>query len=208
MESSVEQLLVWLSAAPAAVVYLVLGTAAALENVFPPIPADVVVLFGGVVAGEGGASAWLVFLAVWIGNVAGALLVFLLGRRYGEEFFAGRWGRLLLRPSQLAQLDGFYRRYGFRVIFVSRFLPMFRAVVPAFAGVAKLGFWRTAAPMAAASGMWYGMIVYLGAAAGRNWRDILRSLSDVGSWLWIAALAVTAAVAWWWWRSRRTSEGR
>jgi membrane protein DedA with SNARE-associated domain len=203
VETSIEQLLAWLSAAPAWLVYLVLGLAAALENIIPPIPADVVVLFGGVVAGQGGASVPLVFLAVWAGNVAGALLVYLLGRRYGAGFFASRWGRLLLNPTQLAQLDGFYRRYGFRVIFVSRFLPMFRAVVPAFAGVSGLGFWRTAAPMAAASGMWYGMIVYLGAAAGRNWREILGTLSDIGGWLWAGAAIVAAGVGWWWWTSRR-----
>jgi membrane protein DedA with SNARE-associated domain len=206
MTGSVEQLLAWLSAAPAGVVYLVLGFAAALENIIPPVPADVVVLFGGVVAGQGAANIWLVFLAVWIGNVAGALLVYLVGRRYGEAFFAGRWGRLLLQPHQVAQLDGFYRRYGVRVIFVSRFLPMFRAVVPVFAGVSRLGFWRTALPMAAASGLWYGMIVYLGAAAGRNWQEILQALSDAGRWLWIVALVVAACVAWWWWRSRRRAE--
>jgi membrane protein DedA with SNARE-associated domain len=206
MTGSVERLLAWLDAAPAALVYIVLGLAAALENIVPPIPADVIVLFGGVVAGQGAANVWLVFLAVWLCNVGSALLVYLFGKHYGEAFFAGRWGRLLLQPHQLEQLDGFYRRYGVRVIFVSRFLPMFRAVVPVFAGVSKLGFWRTALPMAAASALWYGMIVYLGAVAGRNYREILQALSDAGRWLWIVALVVAAAVGWWWWRSRRNDE--
>jgi membrane protein DedA with SNARE-associated domain len=205
VSGSVEQLLDWLAAAPAALVYLALGLAAALENIVPPIPADVVVLFGGVLAGQGVANVWLVFLAVWIANVAGALLVYLVGRRYGEAFFAGRWGRLLLQPQQLQQLDAFYRRYGIRVIFVSRFLPMFRAVVPIFAGVSRLGFWRTALPMAAASALWYGTIVYLGAAAGRNWREILEALSAAGRWLWVAALGVAVLVGWWWWRTRRNA---
>ena len=203
MTGSIEELLDWLSAAPAAVVYLALGFAAALENIIPPIPADVVVLFGGVLAGQGAANVWLVFLAVWIANVAGALLVYFIGRRFGAAFFAGRWGQLLLQPNQVQQLDTFYRSYGIRVIFFSRFLPMFRAVVPVFAGVSQLPFWRTALPMAAASGLWYGMIVYLGAVAGRNWREILEALSDTGRWLWIAALVLTLAVAWWWRKSRR-----
>lgn len=206
MTGPIEELLAWLAAAPAALVYLVLGLAAALENIVPPIPADVVVLFGGVVAGQGVANVWLVFLAVWLANVAGALLVYFVGRRYGARFFDGPWGRLLLQPHQIRQLDGFYRRYGVRVIFVSRFLPMFRAVVPVFAGLSQLPFWRTALPMAAASGLWYGMIVYLGAVAGRNWRGILEALSDAGRWLWIAALALTAGVAWWWWKSRSNAD--
>lgn len=202
MAGAIERLLEWLAAAPGALVYLTLGLAAALENVVPPIPADVVVLFGGVVAGRGVANVWLVFLAVWACNIAGAMIVYFVGLQYGAAFFAGRWGRLLLRPHQLEQLDAFYRRQGIRVIFVSRFLPMFRAVVPVFAGVSRLGFARTALPMAAASGLWYGMIVYLGYTAGQNWREIMEALSSAGRWLWLIAGVLAALVGWWWWRSR------
>ena len=191
-----------LAAAPEALIYLVLGAAAGLENVVPPIPADVVVLFGGLLAGRGGASVGLVFLAVWVGNVGGALLVYGLGRRYGARFFEGRLGRLLLRPGQVEMLNAFYRRYGFAVILVSRFLPMFRAVVPVFAGVAQLGFWRTAAPLALASAAWYGAIVYVGGVAGRNFDEIVRSLESAGRWLWLAAGVVGLAAALWWWRTR------
>jgi membrane protein DedA with SNARE-associated domain len=206
MTGSVERLLEWLSQAPPALVYLALALAAALENIIPPIPADVVVLFGGVVAGQGVVNVWLAFAVVWLANVGGALLVYLFGLHYGESFFKGRWGKFLLQPHQLEQLDSFYRRYGVRVIFVSRFLPMFRAVVPVFAGVSRLGFWRTALPMAAASALWYGMLIYLGAAAGRNYREILQSLSDAGRWLWIVAVVIAAGVGWWWWRTRQRAE--
>ena len=195
-----------LGSAPAPVIYLVLGVAAGLENIVPPIPADVVVLFGGVLAGRGAASPGVVFLAVWLGNVLGALLVYGIGRRFGMRFFEGRWGQLLLRPRQLRRLNRVYRRYGFGVIFISRFLPMFRAVVPVFAGVAGLGFWRTAFPMACASALWYGSIVYLGAAAGRNWTQIVEWIGDVGRWLWIVAAAVAVAVGVWWWRSRSSND--
>lgn len=202
MAAWIEQLLSWLDTAPPALVYLTLAVAATLENIIPPIPADAVVLLGGVIAGRGSADPWLVFLAVWISNIAGALLVYSFGRKFGAAIFAGRWGSLLLRPHQLEQLDAFYRRYGFRVIFISRFLPMFRAVVPVFAGISDLGFWRTALPMAAASGLWYGMIVYLGVTAGRNWQAILEQLTGAGRWLWLAALVAAIVVMWWWWKSR------
>lgn len=191
-----------LESAPEAVVYLVLGAAAALENVVPPIPADVVILFGGLLAGRGVARVEFVFLAVWACNVGGALGVYLVGRVYGPAFFQGRWGRLILRPGQVARLNAFYRRFGFGVIFVSRFLPMFRAVVPVFAGVAGIGFLRTAIPMAVASGLWYGLIVWIGATAGRNWEEIVGVLDSAGRWLWLVALVAAAGVARWWWRSR------
>lgn len=202
MTGSVEQIMQWLSGAPVVLILLTLGLAAALENIVPPIPADVVVLLGGVLAGQGIVNIGVAFVTVWLSNVGGALVVYVVGLRYGSAFFAGRWGQMILRPQQLQQLDDFYRRYGVRVIFVSRFLPMFRAVVPVFAGVSGVSFWRTALPMAATSGLWYGFVIYLGSAAGRNWQQILQVLGDAGRWLWLAAAVLIAAVAWWWWRSR------
>lgn len=194
--------LTWLSRAPAGLVYSVLGLAAALENLVPPIPADVVVLFGSLLAARGGARVELVFLAVWLCNVGGAMLVYFLGRRYGAAFFQGRLGALLLRPAQLSSLSRFYQRWGFGVIFVSRFLPMFRAVVPVFAGVSGVGPVRTGLPMAVASALWYGTLVYLGSAAGRNWEQLVALLDSASRWLWIGAALLALGVAWWWRRSR------
>jgi alkaline phosphatase len=108
----------------------------------------------------------------------------------------------MLQPRQLASLDAFYRRYGFSVIFVSRFLPMFRALVPVFAGVSRLGVVRTAIPMAIASGLWYGLLVWLGATTGRNWEQIRDVIDRSGRWLWIPALLALAGVVIWWWRTR------
>lgn len=196
------RILGWLSGASEWAVYVMLAIAAALENIVPPIPADAVVVFGGVLAGRGVADPWAVFVVVWLANVAGALLVYGAGVRYGPGFFAGRLGRLILNPGQVQRLSEFYGRFGLGVIFVSRFLPMFRAVVPVFAGVSRMGFWRVVPPLAAASGLWYGLLVYLGTIAGRNWRSMLERLGSLGGWFWALALVAAAGVAWWWWRSR------
>ena len=202
MGDAVERLLDWLTAAPPLAVYAVLGLAAAMENIIPPVPADVVVLFGGLLAGRGTADPWLVFLAVWLCNVSGALLVYYAGLRFGPGFFTGRIGRLILHPGQVQRLSQFYQRFGFGVVFLSRFLPMFRAVVPVFAGVSRIGFWRTAPPLAAASALWYGALVYVGAAAGRNWAQLMETFRSIGAWFWGIAVVAAAAVVWWWWKSR------
>jgi membrane protein DedA with SNARE-associated domain len=187
---------------PEALLLLVLVLAAALENLVPPIPADVIVAFGGFLAGMRESSAWLVFLLVWPANVAGATVVYVVGRRYGPGFFAGRLGHMLLKPRQLAALASFYRRFGFTVIFLGRFLPMFRAVVPAFAGITGLGAVRTMVPLALASGAWYGALIYLGATAGQNWDTISAVLDGWGRWLTLFAVVVALAALLLWWRSR------
>jgi len=187
---------------PELLLLLILAAAAFFENWIPPVPADVIIVFGGFLVGQGASRLWLVFLVVWLFNVAGALGVFLVGRTYGPGFFSGRLGSFLLRPQQLTSLAAFYHRFGFGVIFFGRFLPVFRSVVPVFAGVTHLGLIRTTLPIAAASALWYGMLLYLASAAGQNWSTILGFLDRSGRWLLVPAAVIAGAVVTWWWRSR------
>lgn len=183
--------------------YVVLGAGAALENIVPPVPADTFVLFGAFLAATGRADPRLVFVATWLPNVASALLVYGLSRRFGPRFFASPVGRLLLHPRQIAQIDAFYGRWGVSAIFFSRFLPGFRAVVPVFAGVSRLALWRVAVPIVVASGIWYGGLVYVGAFAGHNWAAILGLFARYNRILLAGALAIAVLVAAWWVRTRR-----
>ena len=204
----IDALLEWLKGLPPLLVYLVVGGIAAVENVFPPVPADVVALFGGFLAGQGTGHPLAMFLVVWGGNVATAILMYWVGRKKGTQFFQTRLGRMILHPGQMEKLSRFYQRRGTIVIFVSRFLPMFRAVVPIFAGTSGVGFWRASIPMAAASAAWYGAIVYLGATAGENWEEIRSAVESSGKWLAIAAGVLAILVGWWWKKSRRDASAR
>jgi membrane protein DedA with SNARE-associated domain len=201
--SALDALLHRLADLPPVLIYLVIGTGAAAENILPPVPADTFVLLGAFLTGFGRATAWLVFLCTWTGNVSSAIGVYYLSARYGPRFFRTRVGHTILHPGQLEQISRFYFRWGLPAIFASRFLPGLRAVVPVFAGVCGVPLRRVFVPLAAASALWYGLLVYLGAIAGRNWGQILAWSDRVGGWLlWTAAL-VMALVAAWWVHSRR-----
>jgi membrane protein DedA with SNARE-associated domain len=186
-----------------ALVYLVIATGAALENVFPPLPADTFVLLGALLAAAGRADPIHVFLWTWAANVGGAATVYALARRHGNRVFATPAGRWLLHPRQLEQVGHFYRRWGWPAIFLSRFLPGLRAVVPVFAGVAHVPAFRVLAPVAVASAIWYGFVVYVGAFAGQNLDAILALLERIGDVLLVVALIVIGAIVYWWWSSRR-----
>ncbi len=202
MAGLIDGLIAWLNGLPGPLVYLVIGAFAGLENIFPPVPADVIALAGGFMAGQGAISPVGAFFVVWLCNVGTALLVYYAGRRYGTSFFSGRVGRMLLQPHQMERLGALYAKHGAKVIFFSRYLPGFRAVVPIFAGTSGMGLVRTAIPIALASGLWYGLIVYLGATAGRNWEQIRAGVEASGRWLGIAAGILFLLIAWLWWRSR------
>ena len=97
-----------------------------------------------------------------------------MARRYGRRLFATRTGRRLLAPRSLAVIEREYLRFGVAGIFVSRFLPGIRAVVPPFAGLVGLSPARTFVPMALASAIWYGGITILATLIGSNWERINR----------------------------------
>jgi membrane protein DedA with SNARE-associated domain len=192
-----------LAGLPPILIYLVIGAGAAVENVVPPVPADTFVLLGAFLAAAGRANVWLVFVFTWVPNVGSALAVYGLAHRFGEGVFQTRIGRFLLHPKQLEQISGFYGRWGILAIFVSRFLPAFRAMVPVFAGVTKVAFWRVFPPLAVASALWYGTLIYAGAAAGRNLDAILALFDRASTVLLVIAGVLIAAFLVWWWHSRR-----
>ena len=194
--------LAWFEAVPDFVVYAHLGLGAALANVIPAIPADTFVVLGGFLSALGGLQARWVFLATWVCNVASALLMYRVGFTHGRSFFAVGWGRRFLNAHQIERLEVFYRRFGVLAIFFTRFLPGLRAVVPVFAGVSHQRFLPVALPLAAASALWYGALVWAGTLAGHNVDRVLALVGEVNFWLLLAALAVAAWLSVWWWRTR------
>lgn len=184
-------------------VYTIIGVLAGVENVFPPVPADTAVAIGAFLSTGGHISAQVVFAVTWVANVTGAIAVYAAGRTIGRPFFQGRLGRRLLNPGAMVRLELLYRNYGTWGIFVSRFVPGLRAVVPPFAGVANLGTLRVVLPLVVASGLWYGALTFVAATAVREIDGILefaRRLSVAGV---VSAVALVAVVVFVWRRRRR-----
>ncbi len=187
---------------PPLLLYLLLGAGAAVENVAPPVPADTFVLAGAVLAAQGAANPVTVFLVTWWFNVLSAIGVYAIAWHYGRRFFKMPIARWLLREHQLEQIGGFYHTWGVPAIFGSRFLPAWRAMVPVFAGVSRVRALKVVPPLVVASGLWYGLLVYLGVFLGHNLEAVVRWFGGINdALLWIAA-AVAAVVGVWWWRTR------
>lgn len=144
---------------PPLLLYLLLGGGAAVENIAPPVPADTFVLAGALLAAEGAADPFIVFLVTWSFNVLSAVGVYAVAWHYGRRFFKMPMARWLLREHQLEQIAGFYGNWGVPAIFFSRFLPAWRAMVPVFAGISHVRALKVVPPMVIASALWYGFLV-------------------------------------------------
>jgi len=195
-------ILTFLGAQGPFLLYFLLGAGSALENLFPPIPADMFVLLGGVLAAGNRANAFTVFLVTWLSNTSTALLVYWAGHRFGRSFFQVGMGRRLLNPTQLERLGRFYGRWGLPAIFFARFLPGLRAMVPVFAGVTHQRFISVAFPVLVASGLWYGGLVWLGSTAGRNLPAISQWIAGTNRILFALAALIFIAIGVSWFRSR------
>jgi membrane protein DedA with SNARE-associated domain len=201
----VQPLIDWLVSLPLTALYLALCAVAAAENFFPPLPADTVVALGSFLAAKGEGSVIVAFLVTWFGNVAGAMVMYVLGRKYGAE----RLERRLIGdkgPKAQATLQTLYGRYGILALFVSRFIPGVRAIVPPFAGALRVPPFAATIAIAGASAVWYGIVSYLGFTLGGNWSRLMSIIADYGKVFAIGAAALVAlGASIWWIRQRKRS---
>ena len=191
---------------PSGVVYAVLGALGAVENILPMLPADTAIGAGVFLSHYGTVSAITVFVVVWATNVGGAVAVYAAARRFGRPFFRGRVGQKLIAPKAMAVLEMLYERHGVWGIFVSRFVPGVRAVIPPFAGVADLRPWQALLPVVVASGLWYGVLTILVVRLASTIEDMLRLVDRMNMGVLVGAsivigVVVIGVVGWKRWRS-------
>jgi len=202
----VADFLAWMDLVPPVVVYVTLGLGAALENIVPAVPADTFVALGGLLSTLGDLDVRWIFVATWSLNTASAMLMYRVGWIHGRPFFERGWGQRVLKPHQMDRMVRFYDRWGTWAIFLTRFLPGLRAVVPIFAGVTQQRPLFVVAPIASASAIWYGALIWIGVATGHNLDTLRAVLSRTSGILAAVAAVVFFFAARWWWRTRWTAD--
>ena len=201
----IDSLVAWLVQVPLAVLYLTMGVIAAAENVFPPLPSDVVVALGAWLAARGQGSLIGAFLSTWAGNVAGAAGMYLVGRTHGAGWMQRKFPQLT-DERNAHRLEALYGKYGVAALVVSRFIPGVRALVPPIAGALGVPPVTAISAMAVASAVWYGIISYVGFKAGADWNHLVQLVQRFGMRAAIGAVALVAlGGAVWFIRRRRES---
>ena len=183
--------------------YALIAVLAAVENIFPPVPADVAVALGAFLSGRGVMNPWLVLALTWIANVGAGAGVYALARRHGELVTRGFLGRHIFTPNTVAHIAEQYRRHGSYGIFLSRLLPVWRTVVMPFAGIARVPAPKALIPMALASALYYGALTYLVNRLGTDAEAVLGLVGRVNSVLAIVAGALILIIVVWIVRRRR-----
>ena len=176
----------WMETLSPAMVYLTVFAVAYLENVLPPIPGDMIVVFGGALVGLGRVEFVPVVLVATVAGALGFMTMYAVGRRVGDAVLDPE--RLRWIPKRAARkVRDWLGRWGFGVVAANRFLSGARSVIALMVGAAQMRPGPTALWATVSAAVWTALIAYLGLVLGDNWPTI-------GTWLKQYSQVVTVAL--------------
>ncbi|MBI2547650.1 MAG: DedA family protein [Candidatus Aenigmarchaeota archaeon] len=164
-----------------------------LESALIPVPSEVIMPFSGFLVASGELNLYYVIAAGTLGNLAGSLIAYFLGSFLGRRLVL-RYGRyILIDESHLDLADKWFRKFGSKIIFLSRNLPAVRTYISLPAGITKMNPLKFSFFTLFGSLPWNIILTYIGVILGRNWNAILRYTT----FLDIAVIAgVIVLIAW------------
>ncbi len=152
-----------------------LGVAIAvgLDNLFPPIPSEIVLPMAGLAASQGTFTLAGALFATTAGSVIGAMMMYWVGRGFGRDRTAWLFSVIpLLRISDLEKTEEWFDKHGPKAVFFGRMVPIFRSIISVPAGVEKMGQVQFLVLTTAGSLIWNSIFVMAGYQLGENWHVI------------------------------------
>lgn len=179
------------------------GLAVALENLFPPIPSEVILPLAGLAASRGSFTLAEALLWTTVGSVVGAYLLYALGALLG----AGRLRRIaervpLLHAADVDRTVAWFHRHGRWAVFFGRMLPVFRSLISIPAGVSRMPLWQFGLMTMAGSFLWNTIFILAGYFLGENWHVVERYASILQ---YVVLVALALGILWFILRRVQTS---
>lgn len=144
-----------------------------IENLFPPIPSEIVLPFAGFMTTRGSLTLFGVLTAATLGSVLGAIALYWVGQWVGREriyHIAARFGRILsVSETDVRRSEDWFQRYGTWTVFFCRMVPIMRSLISIPAGLVRMNLWVFIAYTAVGSLLWNLLLVGVGAALGTAW---------------------------------------
>ena len=170
------------------------GLLIALENLFPPLPSEVILPLAGFTASQGTFTLGGVILWTTAGSVLGALALYALGAVFGRSRFRALWTRLpLVDLRDLDRTESWFARHGTKAVFFGRMVPIFRSLISVPAGLERMPLPLFCALTTAGSLLWNSLFVVAGFQLGENWHLVE---GYAGAFQAVVLAAVAVAVVW------------
>ena len=179
----------------------------AVENIFPPIPSEIILPFGGFLTTYTRLTIFGVVFYSTLGSLAGALVLYGAGRISNRErlmkLTAGPVGKVLcLKPADVAKADGWFLEKGTKTVFFCRFIPIVRSLISVPAGMSRMPMGMFLAYTTAGTILWNTALVSLGAVLGESWGRIAYLVGEYSHIMLIVISISTISGIIWFYRTR------
>lgn len=183
-----------------------------LENIFPPIPSEIILTFGGFMTTYTHLTIIGVISVATAGSVAGASILYGIGKLLNVERLekmVNRWGHVLrLKVSDIHKADAWFDRYGYGAVFFGRMVPLIRSLISIPAGMSDMKFIPFLLYTTLGTLIWNVFLVSTGVILGKSWEKIL-TFMDVYSNITYAVIGLAViAFIFFWIRKKRNKSGQ
>lgn len=148
-----------------------------VENLFPPIPSEIILTFGGFMTTVTSLNVMMVIIVATLGSVVGAILLYKVASYFGKERLTKivlKYGRILrLKESDIERAENFFLKYGSWAVFLCRMIPLIRSLISIPAGMTKMKMSKFLILTTAGSLLWNTVLIGLGAMLGESWSEIV-----------------------------------
>ena len=179
----------------------------AVENIFPPIPSEVILLFGGFMTTFTKLHVVGVILAATLGSLLGAIVLYYIGKILNKErlkkIVSGKIGKVLrLKAGDIEKADKWFDTKGQKTVFICRFIPIVRSLISIPAGMSEMKFLKFLLYTVLGSTIWNTVLVVLGSIVGENWTNILGILDNYSHIVLILLIITFVVFVFWFYRSK------
>ena len=169
-----------------------------IENVFPPIPSEVILLFGGFMTTYTKLSIFGMVVASTLGSLFGAIILYYIGKIFNKDrlkkIISGKLGKILrLKVSDIDNADNWFDNKGNKTVFFCRFIPLVRSLISIPAGRSEMPMFKFLLYTLFGSLIWNTVLIIVGSVVGENWTKIV-SILDTYSHIVVLILFVVVAV--------------
>ena len=185
----------------------------AIENIFPPIPSEVILAFGGFMTSQTTLNAIGVIISATIGSTVGAIVLYLIGRILNKErlerIVSGKIGKVLrLKASDIEKADKWFDTKGQKTVFICRFIPIVRSLISIPAGMSEMNFLKFLLYTVLGSTIWNTVLVLLGKELGDSWERVVEVFDNFSHIILVVLIIVVAFGIFWFYKSKSKKKGK
>lgn len=172
----------------------------AIENIFPPIPSEVILTFGGFMTTTTNLTLFGVIAAATAGSIIGAIFLYIIGLQLDVgrlEKIVNKWGYILrITINDVHRAEEWFAKYGSWTVFFCRFIPLIRSLISIPAGMAHMNAGLFLVFTTLGTLTWNIVLVFLGASVGASWEVIVEYMEIYAKVIYILLLFLLIALVW------------